>query len=215
MGFSMLMGYSTMWGQAGTPVTADEAQAAAALVTKLYTVNSMAKADAKGKPLPKTGSWGVRSAVADERVAGCEADGATCDEVVYRAGQPEIVCSWTVLFPGGGAPPRIVSDNDGSAAYMLRVFKSDDKDRPAETKHLPPEEPPIAKIAHTNGRVVLNLNVDSSGKIVGITIVGSTNPMFNNAASTAAQKWTMTPYSLNGRPRPYQQEAVLDFSSDM
>jgi TonB family protein len=202
---------SAMWGQAAAPVAPDEAQAAVGLVTKLYTVNSLAKADAKAKPLPKTGTWGVRPAVGDERVAACEVEGATCDEVVYRAGQPEVVCSWTVLFAGGGAVPRIVSDNDGSATYMLRRFGNADKDRPADQKNNPPEMPPIAAITHTSGKVLLTVVVDTSGKVIGAFVVQSTNPMFDMTAIEAVKKWQMTPYALNGRPRPYEQALLMNF----
>jgi TonB family protein len=211
MGFPLLVVCCAMRGQGGTPVTADEANAAVGLVTKLYTINSLAKADAKGKPLPKTGSWGVRPAVSGERVAACELEGATCDEVVYRAGQPEVVCSWTVLFAGAGAPPQIVSDNDGSAMYMLRRFSKDDKDRPADQKHDPPEMPPIAAIAHSSGRVLLKIVVDPGGKVIGVEVLDSSNHMFDMSAIQAVKKWQMTPYTLNGRPRAYQQDVLMNF----
>jgi TonB family protein len=215
VGLAALLVCSAIWGQAARAVPADEAQAAVGLVAKLYTVNSLAKADAKGHPLPKTGTWGVRPAVGEKRVAACEVEGASCDEVAYRAGQPEVVCSWTVLFPAGGGEAEVVSDNEASATYMLRVFKVSDKDRPAFSKAPPLEAPPIARVAHLRGSVTLNLLVDKAGKVSGVELVQSTNPIFNQTAIDAVKTWVMTPYSLDGRPRPYKQSIELNFDPNM
>ncbi len=215
LGVCVFMAAGMCQGQAAGAIPADQAQAAVGLVTKLYTVNTLAKADAKGDPLSKKGSWGVRMAQGDERVAACELAGAACDEVVYRAGLPEIACAWTVLFPAGNGTPTVVSDNEASGTYMLRIFRVDDKDRPILPKTPPLVAPPLARISHVAGSVVLNLIVDAAGKIIGVEVVRSTNPMFNQAALDAVKKWVMTPYSLDGKPRPYKQAAQLDFDPFM
>ncbi len=215
LGVCLFLAAGMCQGQAAGAIPADQAQAAVGLVTKLYTVNTLAKANANGNPLSKKGSWGVRMAQGDERIPACEVAGAACDEVVYRAGQPEIACTWTVLFPSGSGEAKVVSDNEASGAYMLRIFRDSDKDRPPLQKVPPLEAPPIAKVAHMRGTAVVNLVVDKTGKIVSTEIFRSSNPVFNNAALAAVGSWVMTPYLLNGQPRPYKEATELDFDPFM
>jgi len=141
-----------------------QAQAAVALVSKQYIINQDVKVAGTKKPLPKDGTWGVRQAQAEERVAECETAGTICREVLYHAGQPEIVCGWTVLFPATGREAKVVNLNDASTVYMLRFFTTADHDTPKKINGQPPLMPPIAAIARMTGTVLVRAVVDKTGE---------------------------------------------------
>lgn len=188
-----------------------QAQAAVALVAKQFTTNpTVSVADTK-KPLPKNGTWGVRLAQATEHVAECDAEGAVCREVLYHSGQPEIVCGWTVLFPADGSAARVVNVNDATAAYMLRSFTTKDKDMPKKISGSAPQMPPIARVAHLTGNVVLRVVVDATGKVQDLSIESVSNQMFSNYALDAVRTWKMETFTLNGRVLPYQEMVSVFF----
>jgi TonB family protein len=195
--------------QAQTPAAAstDKNTAAVQLVAKTYAPNPLSKVTGLKMGLPKNGSWGARAATGAELVPACDAPGAVCLAVLYHAGQPEIVCGWTVLFAEGDPTGRVVSQNDATNTYMLRAFRAKDPDAPVLLSGLTPDSPPIARIAHQTGLVQARLSIDSSGAVQGTEIMDSTNPMFNNAVIDATRTWKLQPVVVGGQ-RVWAQVAV-------
>jgi hypothetical protein len=197
--------------QAGA--SSGQASAAAALVSKQYTVNEDVKVAQTKKPLPKKGTVGVRQAQGDERIADCEATGVVCLEVLYRAGQPEIVCGWTVLFPADGSAPKVVNLNDASAQFMLRHFAADDPERPKRLAGSLPATPSLMRVAHMSGGIELRVIVEPTGKVRGTAIMDTSSPMMNNVAVDAVNGWQMETFAVNGKALPYE-EVVAFRASD-
>jgi TonB family protein len=63
-----------------------------------------------------------------------------------------------------------------------------------------PKFPGKAKAAHIGGTVVLTAIITKEGKIAGLDVVSSPDPLLSKSATDAVQQWTYKPYLLNGQP---------------
>lgn len=75
-----------------------------------------------------------------------------------------------------------------------------------------PQYPPIAKIAHMSGTVVLHAIISKSGNVANLAVSSSTNPMFNNYALEAVKQWRYRPYLLNGEPTEVDTTITVNFA---
>ncbi len=75
-----------------------------------------------------------------------------------------------------------------------------------------PQYPPIAKIAHMSGTVVLHAIISKAGRVVNLEVSSSTNPMFNNYALEAVRQWRYKPYLLNGDPTEVDTTITVNFA---
>jgi protein TonB len=75
-----------------------------------------------------------------------------------------------------------------------------------------PQYPPIAKIAHMSGTVVLQAVISKTGAVERLSVASSTNPMFNNYAMQAVQQWRYRPYLLNGDPTEVATTITVNFA---
>jgi protein TonB len=75
-----------------------------------------------------------------------------------------------------------------------------------------PQYPPIAKIAHMSGTVVLRAIISKSGTIEQLSVANSTNPMFNNYAMEAVKQWRYKPYLLNNEPTEVDTTITVNFA---
>ncbi len=75
-----------------------------------------------------------------------------------------------------------------------------------------PQYPPIAKIAHMSGTVTLHAIISKSGSVERLSVVNSSNPMFNNYAMQAVQQWRYRPYLLNGEPTEVDTNITVNFA---
>jgi TonB family protein len=78
-------------------------------------------------------------------------------------------------------------------------------------EHPAPEYPPIAKIAHQQGSVLLHVSVDQKGVVTKVEVVGGPS-MFNGAAIDAVKKWTYRPFEKDGTPVAVQVIVSVPFS---
>lgn len=77
-------------------------------------------------------------------------------------------------------------------------------------ERIPPDYPPIAKVANVEGDVRLTLEINQSGKVV--RVVESSGPLLlRKAAETAAEHYHYRPFEVNGEPADVLVEAVLNF----
>jgi protein TonB len=75
-----------------------------------------------------------------------------------------------------------------------------------------PVYPPIAKVAHMSGTVVLRAIITKTGTISSLTVVSSTNQMFNNSALEAVKQWRYKPYMLTGEPTEVDTTITVNFT---
>jgi len=85
---------------------------------------------------------------------------------------------------------------------------------PKVAKKIPADYPEQARDLEIEGRVVLELTVDGTGKVVEVKVVKKLHPLLDAAAVTAAKKMRFTPGTVNGTPVtikiPYTFTFVLD-----
>jgi protein TonB len=75
-----------------------------------------------------------------------------------------------------------------------------------------PIYPPIAKVAHMSGVVVLHAVISKTGAIESLAVQSTTNAMFNNAALDAVRQWKYKPYVLNGDPTEVDTTITVNFN---
>jgi TonB family protein len=74
-----------------------------------------------------------------------------------------------------------------------------------------PNYPPIAKAAHVSGDVKLELNLDTTGHVVGTKVL-SGPPMLVGAAIDCVKKWVYEPFESNGQPISVSTNVTVPFS---
>jgi protein TonB len=75
-----------------------------------------------------------------------------------------------------------------------------------------PTYPPIAKIAHVAGTVVLQATISKTGPIEGLHVVSGPE-MLRKAAMDAVRTWRYKPYKLNSEP--LEVETTIDVNFNM
>lgn len=71
--------------------------------------------------------------------------------------------------------------------------------------------PAIAQRRNLEGKVVLAVTIDVSGKIIACSVVHSTNEIFNNAALEAVRQSTFTPAMRNRQPVQFRMMIPIEF----
>jgi protein TonB len=74
-----------------------------------------------------------------------------------------------------------------------------------------PIYPPEARRAHVTGIVVLRAVISTEGKITNLTVVSGPEPL-RNAALAAVQKWTYSPYLVDGKPASVETTISVNFA---
>jgi TonB family protein len=82
---------------------------------------------------------------------------------------------------------------------------------PRRVRSVQPVYPPEAAAAGLRGIVVLELTIDTAGKVVGVRVVRSVPP-FDEAAVAAAHRWEYEPVTVAGRPSPVRLTVPVTFS---
>lgn len=74
-----------------------------------------------------------------------------------------------------------------------------------------PEYPQIARIAHIQGKVILQLNITPDGEVTNLRAV-SGHPVLIQPAMDAVRKWKYDPFFLNGTAAPVETTVYLLFA---
>jgi TonB family protein len=75
-----------------------------------------------------------------------------------------------------------------------------------------PVYPPVAKVMLLGGAVVLHAIITKQGTIKEMTVVKSTNPIFDNAAVDAVRQWQYAPYMLKGELVEVDTTVTVNFA---
>jgi protein TonB len=68
---------------------------------------------------------------------------------------------------------------------------------PGLIKRVEPEYPPMARTARMTGTVVLDAIIQKDGTVTDVTVVKSTNAMFERASIDAVKQWRFTPFQFD------------------
>ena len=79
---------------------------------------------------------------------------------------------------------------------------------------MPPVYPEIARIAHVEGKVVLEATIDEWGVVKNVTVRQS-QPLLDKAAIEAVSKWRYAPTRLNGQPIAIVMMVTVTFTVPM
>ena len=74
----------------------------------------------------------------------------------------------------------------------------------------PAQYPPMARQLHQEGEVVLNVDIDISGKVSDAKVI-SGPPVLRSAALDSVRRWTYQPATLGDKPVPSTQTVKVDF----
>src|SRR6185437_6694547 len=77
-------------------------------------------------------------------------------------------------------------------------------------RKIEPQYPPMAKVAHIQGDVVLAATISKSGVIENLHVV-SGHPILAQAAMDAVKQWKYKPYLLNGEPVEVETTVKVTF----
>jgi protein TonB len=111
-------------------------------------------------------------------------------------------------MPGGtGNGPKVsVAPPKGPARISGGVIAG------TRTVFVQPQYPPIAKIAHASGTVVLRAIISKTGTIQQLSVASSTNHMFDESAIDAVKQWRYKPYILNNEPTEVDTTITVNFA---
>ncbi|MGH9691683.1 MAG: energy transducer TonB [Candidatus Acidiferrales bacterium] len=73
-----------------------------------------------------------------------------------------------------------------------------------------PAYPPLARQAHTEGDVVLDIVVDKSGNVNAMRVISGA-PTLRQAATDAVRRWKYQPTMLDGQPISVQMQVTIQF----
>lgn len=119
------------------------------------------------------------------------------------ASAPVVPADWmTGLTRELSAPPPVVA-KPAAAEPPVRpsgpVPVGGDIRPPERLTYVPPAYPDIARIAHVEGKVVLEATIDEWGVVKNV-VVRQSQPLLDKAAIEAVSKWRYAPTRLNGQP---------------
>lgn len=145
--------------------------------------------------------------------------------VVFREGAKTVADSTVVVDRGGRA---VVGGLDGPAAPYLFVFvepepagvgatpsrveKGQGLTEPVAVTKVPPAYPEEARQGRIQGVVVIEAEIDASGKVVDARILESPSPVLAGAALEAIRQWTFEPAKdATGRPIAVRFSLTMNF----
>jgi protein TonB len=82
---------------------------------------------------------------------------------------------------------------------------------PALLNRVEPVYPAAASEAHLSGSVILEVVVDTQGRVESVKVLRSRHPWLDNAAIQAIREWRYSPLVLNGSPTPFVLTVTFTF----
>lgn len=108
-------------------------------------------------------------------------------------------------------PPKVVALTPASSSQMIRVSKRAAAGNLIES--VKPVYPPVAKAAHVQGIVKLNVRIGSDGRVTDVNLI-SGHPMLVQAAIEAVKEYVYKPYLLNANPVEIATIVEVQFKAD-
>jgi len=113
---------------------------------------------------------------------------------------------------GAGASGEMSALPSTSPAPLAPIVVSPAIANSLSLKKYAPVYPADLKQQRVSGKVELKAVIGSTGRVISLTPVASTNPGFIEAATGAVQQWTYKPYLLNGSPVEIETVITINFA---
>ncbi|HXB55773.1 MAG TPA: TonB family protein [Vicinamibacteria bacterium] len=114
--------------------------------------------------------------------------------------QPGAVLLWGLLAAAAPAASQDAPVQAGSGGVPI----------PKRTKTVKPEYPAEAQARGVGGIVILELVIDTAGKVAAVQVIRSVPP-FDEAAVTAARQWEYEVIKMNGKPVSVRLTVPISF----
>jgi protein TonB len=125
---------------------------------------------------------------------------------IERDGRPGL----SGLVQGAPLPPSPPPTASGASTTTAIRLHSGIR-APQKIFNLDPAYPPMARSAHVEGVVILEVTVDISGAVTGLRVLRPV-PLLDQAAIEAVRQWKFTPALLNGDPVPVFMTITVRFT---
>ena len=123
--------------------------------------------------------------------------------------QPPAATSPRVMPPP--PPPPVTAEYARLMKEMKPVRITADMQTPKKIVDVPVLYPPAAREKKIEGVVLVEVIVDTAGKVAGAQIARSVLPELDKAALTAARSWKFEPYVVDGTPRNAVMQLAVAF----
>jgi TonB family protein len=204
-------------------VQGDSPQSAVDRVISMFTPNEAINVEATGKPLPKTGTWGVQVKFPNGMPQACIDNDVPCAVVFYRVPDAKVICTWTMGFVTVVAPTAdgnmahvsrllLLDENESAARYTLRKGWQPGDKRPQPTVYVRPEYPQIAQQAGVYGVVQVRIEVGPDGSVRSAAGVGGP-VMLQKPVIAAVQQWKYPPMTIGGHPTSFRVDEQFRFNA--
>ncbi len=114
-----------------------------------------------------------------------------------------------------GIPQRIGTADGvpgGIDLSGVTLFTPDALDRvPRATLQIPPDYPPTMKQSGAGGSVLVEFDVDTTGRVVRAGAIRYTDREFADPAVRAVRKWKFEPGRRNGKAVPFRMAVPIEF----
>ncbi len=110
----------------------------------------------------------------------------------------------------GGVVGGVVGGVEGGTGDEP-ILPTGDVVLPVIIKKVEPSYPDIARRARIEGKVILQAVIDKEGNVNEVTVLSSSNPMFNDSAIDAVKQRKYKPALQNGRPVAIYFTIRVDF----
>jgi periplasmic protein TonB len=132
--------------------------------------------------------------------------GEICRGVCSATNLPAGTTSDGNLFSLGGERPVMPA----LRPTIVRAFRTSTMLEGSLIRRVQPVYPPLAKIAHIQGPVVLFAVISRTGTIEDLRLV-SGHPLLSKAAIDAVSQWLYRPYILNNEPIEVETQITVNF----
>jgi TonB family protein len=135
--------------------------------------------------------------------------GGPCVRLIYATPDAGVSCEWVVALTADASDVTFLDENDDAARYFMPRLS-------LAAAHLlmlnqsPAVYPAIARAAHVQGTVKLQVLVGPDGRTPSIQAI-SGPPMLTGSARDAAQNVKFKPLQIGGRSVAFQTEMVYHF----
>ena len=111
----------------------------------------------------------------------------------------------------GGVVGGIVGGLPPEPPPPPRAVRVGSLNTPKLVRRVNPEYPPLARETRLSALVILEVTVDTSGRVRDVTVLRG-QPIFDDAAVAAVRQWIYRPLLQNGVPTEFIVSVTLSFS---
>jgi protein TonB len=126
---------------------------------------------------------------------------------------PPLPPSPAVRAPSTFIPPQVFPGAGDRSGHSSDALDADRLDRsPRALKQPAPAYPGSARTHGMDGRVVVDFDVDRTGRVTGVRVVSSTDPAFDEPTLRAVSRWRFEPGRFHGHIVPFRMRVPVVFS---